>query len=156
MLIDSTYFTGMLSVGISPDTGASYVTQDAERERIEWFIQVYEKEYLKGLLGDEVCAQFELFLNGGYDSVDFEKLEKRLKGKYSPVACYVYYKFVSAGNVHVTNMGCVRSAGDDIISPRSLLVRVWNEMVHMNKAIADEFSLEPVCDLVNPINVFDI
>lgn len=156
MLIDSTYFRGMLSIGLSPDTGEPSVTQEAERERIEWFIQVYEKEYLKGLLGGEVCAQFELYLDGEYDSVDFDKLEKRLKGKYSPVACYVYYKFVSTGNVHVTNMGSVRSAGDDIIPPRSLLVRVWNDMVHMNKAIADEFSLEPVCDLVTPINVFDV
>lgn len=156
MLIDGTYFRGQLSVGLSPDTGAPSATQEAERERIEWFVSVYEKEYLKKLLGAEVCAEFVKYCEDGGEDEYFKKLKERLIDDYSPIACYVFYKFVSTGNVHVTNVGSVKSSGEDVASPEGLLVRVWNDMVQMNREMVDEFLLSPDADLVNFINVFGI
>lgn len=156
MIIDSTYFRGMLSIGLSPDTGEPSVTQEAERERIEWFIKEYEKEYLKKLLGDEVCTNFVAYCEGVEEDEYFMKLKERLQEDYSPIACYVFYKFVTVGNVHVTNMGSVKSAGEDVVSPRTLCVRVWNDMVDKNRELVDDFFLEPKCELVDYINVFNI
>lgn len=157
MLIDSTYFKGMLSIGLSPDTGAPSITQEAERERIEWFISVYEKSYLKELLGGEMCDKFVSYCEQGKsDDKYFNQLKERLTAAYSPVACYVFYKFVRTGNIHVTNVGSVKSSGDDAVSPSALLVRVWNDMVQMNRDIADDFLLEPASDLTSYINEFGV
>lgn len=156
ILIDGTYFKGQLSIGLSPDTGAPSVTQEAERERIEWFVSVYEKEYLKKLLGAEVCAGFVKYCTDGGEDEYFKQLKVRLTQEYSPVACYVFYKFVRTGNVHVTNVGSVKSSGEDAVSPEGLLVRVWNDMVQKNREMVDEFLLDPDVDLVNFINVFGI
>lgn len=156
MLIDSTYFKGMLSIGLSPDTGVSSVTQDAERERIDWFISVYEKEYLTRLLGKEEYGKFVAYCNGETEDEYFNQLKSRLTEDYSPITCYVFYKFVTVGNVHVTNVGSVKSSGEDVVSPETLCVRVWNDMVRMNRELVDEFFLNPECDLVDYINVFNV
>ena len=44
MIIDCTYFTGLLSVGIGPDTGAPSVTREAEKDRINTYIDINETE----------------------------------------------------------------------------------------------------------------
>ena len=50
MIIDYTYFDGILNIGLSPNIGSSAV-QIAERERIAYYIDVYEEEYLRKVLG---------------------------------------------------------------------------------------------------------
>ncbi len=52
MIIDYESFTGLLSVGINPDTGAPSITRDAELGKIESYISVYEQEYLIRILGE--------------------------------------------------------------------------------------------------------
>ena len=157
MLIDGTYFKGVLSIGLSPDTGASSVTQEAEREKIESYISIYEKEYLEKMLGKEVCAEFIAYCNDSKDDDEyFNRIKSRLTESYSPIAGYVYYKFVSVGNYHVTSMGTVKSSGDDIKSPDALLVRAWNDMVRINRELVDEFLLEPCYEMVEYINVLGV
>lgn len=157
MLIDGTYFVGPLSIGLSPDTGASSVTQMAEREKIDSFICLYEKEYLEKMLGKEVCSDFTSYCDSGKDDDEyFNRLKSRLTERYSPIAGYVYFKFVSVGNYHVTNVGTVKSAGDDMRSPDPLLIRAWNDMVRCNRDISSEFLLEPCREMIEYINVFGI
>ena len=84
MIIDYTYFTGLLSIGLSPDTGAPSTTRDAEREKIEYYIMVYEREYLRKILGENMCSEFIDYLNSEEDNVDkWEKLLALLSEKYS-------------------------------------------------------------------------
>ena len=145
MIIDYTYFTGLLSIGLSPDTGAPSTTRDAEREKIEYYITVYEREYLRKILGENMCGEFIDYLNSEEDNVDkWEKLLALLSEKYSPIACYIFFKYIKEGNYSVTRVGTVTSADDDAVSPMVIQMRAWNDMVDMNKRVyqllqADEY-----------------
>ena len=145
MIIDYTYFTGLLSIGLSPDTGAPSTTRDAEREKIEYYITVYEREYLRKILGENMCSEFIGYLNSEEDNVDkWEKLLALLSEKYSPIACYIFFKYIKEGNYSVTRVGTVTSADDDAVSPMVIQMRAWNDMVDMNKRVyqllqADEY-----------------
>ena len=145
MIIDYTYFTGLLSIGLSPDTGAPSTTRDAEREKIEYYITVYEREYLRKILGENMSSEFIDYLNSEEDNVDkWEKLLALLSEKYSPIACYIFFKYIKEGNYSVTRVGTVTSADDDAVSPMVIQMRAWNDMVDMNKRVyqllqADEY-----------------
>ena len=145
MIIDYTYFTGLLSIGLSPDTGAPSTTRDAEREKIEYYIMVYEREYLRKILGENMCSKIIDYLNSEEDNVDkWEKLLALLSEKYSPIACYIFFKYIKEGNYSVTRVGTVTSADDDVVSPMVIQIRAWNDMVDMNKRVyqllqADEY-----------------
>lgn len=145
MIIDYTYFTGLLSIGLSPDTGAPSTTRDAEREKIEYYITVYEREYLRKILGENMYSEFIDYLNSEEDNVDkWEKLLALLSEKYSPIACYIFFKYIKEGNYSVTRVGTVTSADDDAVSPMVIQMRAWNDMVDMNKRVyqllqADEY-----------------
>ena len=136
MIIDYTYFTGLLSVGIGPDTGAPSVTRKAEKDRINTYIDIYEIEYLNNILGDDVCSEFVSYLESREDSVEkWEKLYALLSEKYSPIACYVFFKYISERNYSVTSVGTVTSSDEDAVSPMVLQIRAWNDMVNMNKRV---------------------
>lgn len=137
MIIDYKYFTGLLSVGITPDTGAPSITREAELNKIESYISVYEREYLVHILGENMCKEFVNYLNSKGDSVDnkWEKLLALLSEDYSPIACYVFFKYIAEGNYSVANVGTVTSADGDAVSPQVLQIRAWNDMVNMNKRV---------------------
>lgn len=145
MIIDYTYFTGLLSIGLSPDTGAPSTTRDAEREKIEYYIMVYEREYLCKILGENMCSEFIDYLKSKKDNVDkWEKILALLSEKYSPIACYIFFKYITEGNYSVTRVGTVTSADNDAVSPMVIQIRAWNDMVDMNKRVyqllqADEY-----------------
>lgn len=142
MIIDYTYFKGLLSIGLSPDTGAPSFTLEAERERIEQFIQIYEEEYLRGLLGD-MYAKFSV------DGEEWREVVEYLRKDYSPIACYVFFKYVSVGNLQVTRVGSVSSADDAVVSPMTLQIRVWNDMVKMNEQLSCLLKDKGIC--VSPL-----
>jgi len=136
MIIDCTYFTGLLSVGINFDAGAPSATMEAEIERIESYIDIYEIEYLNNILGDDMCSEFVSYLKNHEDSVEkWEVLYSLLSEKYSPIVCYVFFKYISESNYSVTSVGTVTSSDDDAVSPEILQIRAWNDMVNMNKRI---------------------
>lgn len=136
MIIDYTYFTGLLSVGISPDTGASSLTRDAEHDRLHSYIEVYENEYLMLILGEDMYHQFSDYITNRKESIEkWEKLYEALAEKYSPIACYVFFKLISECNYSVTRSGISMSSDEDTVSPIRLQIRVWNDMVNFNKRI---------------------
>jgi hypothetical protein len=89
MIIDYTYFKGMLGIGLSPDTGAPSITLNVERECIEQYIDIYEMEYLKMLLG----SKYDEFVSS-MDSEEWLPIKEYLQKDYSPIACYVWFKYV--------------------------------------------------------------
>ncbi len=124
MIIDYESFTGLLSVGINPDTGAPSITRDAELGKIESYISVYEQEYLIRILGEDMCKAFTDYLNSKEDSKEdsvddkWDRLLAILSEKYSPIACYIFFKYIADGNYSVTNVGTVTSADGDAVSPQ--------------------------------------
>lgn len=144
MLIDWTQFVGILSLGLSPDTGSS-VTQTAERERLNYFIEVYEREYLMNVLGSSLYRRFMEYLDSEEEDSEpiLSELCNLLAQKYSPIACYIYFKIISVGNSHVTRVGTVTSADDEAVSPYTRQVMVWNDMVTRNEEIRELLSDVP-------------
>lgn len=150
MIIDYTYFKGMLGIGLSPDTGAPSITLNVERECIEQYIDIYEMEYLKMLLG----SKYDEFVSS-MDSEEWLPIKEYLQRDYSPIACYVWFKYVSVLNVQITRMGSVTSADNSLTSPIQLQVRVWNDMVNMNHQLAlmlGEKGIDVHCSLLETIN----
>lgn len=132
-MIDCTYFEGILSIGLSVGMGATPV-QVAERERITYFIEVYEKEYLEKVLGS-LYNDFMDYLESQDNDIIFDKVKAIMTEQYSPIAGYVYFKYLTLGNYHITRMGAVASAEEKAVSPAINQVRVWNDMVDKNNAI---------------------
>ena len=54
MIIDGSYFTGVLSLGIIWDTNDDSPTRTAERDNLQSYIDLYERKYLRLVLGGEV------------------------------------------------------------------------------------------------------
>lgn len=156
MLIDYTHFQGILNIGLSPDTGAPSATQEAERARINQYIEVYEKEYLVLTLGVDMYVRLMSVLNGDVEDEVMEELLGLLTKKYSPIACYVYFKYLSLGNSHVTRVGTVTSADDEAVSPMYHQIMAWNDMVTMNeeigKLLKHEKGFKPARSMYKRIN----
>ena len=138
LLIDRTYFTGLLGVGLSPDTGADTLTKEAERELLDSYIDLYEREYLERILGREKCGEFVSWLSQEEPEEDgkWERLRDALTVPCSPVACYVYMHYVGGCGRSVTRIGVVRSTADDEEAAASpLQIRAWNLMARQNLRI---------------------
>ena len=138
LLIDRTYFTGLLGVGLSPDTGADTLTQVAERDLLDSYIDLYEREYLERILGREKCGEFVSWLSQEEPEEDgkWERLRDALSVPCSPVACYVYVHYVGGCGRNVTRSGVVRSTADDEEAAASpLQIRAWNLMARQNLRI---------------------
>lgn len=142
LLIDYTDFTGILSVGISPDTGADSMTRNADKYLLESYIDVYEREYLLLILGENASREFVDYLER--ENPEEEKAEKwealkaLLQEKVSPVACYVFFHYVGECGRSVTQTGVVKSsADDDLVSPGPLQRRAWNLMARKNIRVLD-------------------
>lgn len=136
MIIDHTHFTGLLSVGISPNTGVSNITNDADLERLNSYVDFYETEYLRKVLGDVMCAEFMSYMEHrtgeGEKEQRWEALLEKLTERVSPIACYVYFKLIGECNYNVTSNGVQGSADGDAVSPGRLQIRAWNDMVRLN------------------------
>lgn len=150
LLIDHTCFTGLLDVGLSPDTGADTLTREAERDVIDSYIDLYEKEYLLRVLGESGYELFSGYLEREDDSEEerWEALKSLLCEKPSPVACYVYFRYLGDVDYSVTRSGVVVStADDDLASPALLQVRAWNLMARLNRRVLHLLSGEAYGDI---------
>lgn len=162
MIIDYKYFIGILSIGLTPEIeGAASYTQVAERERIESYIDAYESEYLRKVLGNCVYSEFVKYLASHDEENElFDSLHSILMEKYSPIACYVYFKLLLVGNYHITSVGAVSSSGEDSVSPQRRQIAVWNDMVDVNLRIYELLKgrkdYSPEMTMFEPINEMGI
>lgn len=139
MIIDGSYFTGLLSLGINFDTGAESITRKAEMDNLQSYIDMYEREYLKLVLGKNMSRQFIDYLSSKKSDIpSWESLKSKLSipGR-SPVANYVYFYYVSRCSVKPTSVGTVHASEDKLANPNPLLVSAWNNMVDMNEDLYD-------------------
>lgn len=139
MIIDGSYFTGVLSLGIIWNIDDDSITRNAERDNLQSYIDLYEKKYLRMVLGKSMSREFiEYILSGDNDVDKWEKLKEKLSNKgYSPVANYVYFHYVRRCVIKQTPVGTVYASGDEKANPNILLVSAWNDMVQMNKDLYD-------------------
>jgi hypothetical protein len=163
MIIDTTYFVGKLNL---PQTGNTEGTAI-----VDGFIQQYEPELLLKALGpglfqaftDEVYGsgsgdieqRFLDLLDGvsfSYNNTPFRWVGFRNTAKRSPIANYVYYKFLEDLVNSVALTGVVESMTDNNrnVSHNYKMVEAWNDQVYLlnhlwaflytNKAVYPEWT----------------
>jgi hypothetical protein len=148
LIIDYTYFTNRLNL---PQTGNT-----PGREDVEAYIDQYEPEYLKCVLGLDLWQAFNAGIEGSgppseqrfidlLEGKDFTKDGcgyhwngfKPLTGKISPIANYVFYQYVDERVIDFTLVGNVKSTTENnrIADETPRLVYTWNRMVDLNRAL---------------------
>ncbi len=159
-LIDCSYFqNGPLQIenaGVTDDLDNNAV---AVQEAIQGYIEHYQGEFLRKMLGDTLAATVETHLStNGIDS----KLEGLCDRLRQPFAHYVYFKMVGDVNQTMTVTGLMRiKSANDNQPPRQRMVSVWNDMVALNRqfvkwADTSDYEVFYHVNMVTPINQFNI
>lgn len=152
-LIDQTYFVADLQI--------ANVDNDSILQRLQFFIDKYEAEFLKNVFGYELYSllfveleakedddsyvystRFENIINGieytGTDNrlhkwrgLTFQNEEGNVK--QSCIANYVYWHFVKDQNSQSVGLGEVKAQAQNAlnVSPAVKMARAWNEMSTM-------------------------
>lgn len=158
-LIDcSYYYVGTLQIENARPLDDLDNNAHAVQELIDAYIGRYQPDFLRKMLGDALKAQVEAYLDAGTIG-DMEELCERLR---LPFAHYVYYKLAGDVNQNLTATGLVvfKSANTHQ-SPRQRMVKVWNEMVELNRefvkwAESSDYDVYYYDEMIIPINEFNI
>lgn len=164
-LIDCSYFyVGPLQIMNARPIDDLDNNAIAVQETITGYIERYQGEFLLKMVGKELSSDVTAYLdergNDEYHTDDaMEELCEKLRPSF---AHYVYFKLVGDVNQTMTITGLMKlkSANDNQI-PRQRMVKVWNDMVVLNKqfvAWADEsdYDVFYYVEMVTPINQFNL
>lgn len=147
MIIDQSYFFGKLNL---PQTGNTDGV-----ELVDSFITTYEKEYLQKILCYSLWKAFSEGIDGSgepseqrwidlLEGAEYEWKGKTVKwngfensDKLSPIANYVYYRFIEDDAVNTTLVGQSTNNQTNAtrVNPVSKMIDSWNRMVEMNKVL---------------------
>lgn len=164
-LIDCSYFyVGPLQIMNARPIDDLDNNAIAVQETITGYIERYQGEFLLKMVGNELSADVTAYLaERGNDEQHTDEAMEELCEKLRPsFAHYVYFKLVGDVNQTMTITGLMKlkSANDNQI-PRQRMVKVWNDMVELNKqfvAWADEsdYDVFYYVEMVTPINQFNL
>jgi hypothetical protein len=141
MIIDYTYFVGKINL---PQTGNT-----DGLALVNSFIEDYEPEYLKKVLGYELWKAFSEGIEGSgepdqrwqdlLEGKEFTYCGKLMKwdgfeNRPSPISQYVYYQFIEAEAETTTLVGQASNKTENAyrVNPTTKLVQSWNDMVEAN------------------------
>ena len=164
-LIDCSYFyVGPLQIMNARPIDDLDNNAIAVQETITGYIERYQGEFLLKMVGKELSADVTAYLaERGNDEQHTDEAMEELCEKLRPsFAHYVYFKLVGDVNQTMTITGLMKlkSANDNQI-PRQRMVKVWNDMVELNKqfvAWAEESDYDVLyyVEMVTPINQFNL
>ena len=161
-MIDYTFFQdGLLMVDGAMALASPSPTNAAIKNRIDWYIQRYEPEYMCKLLGEELYKDF--LDNGESDKwVEFKELLVKSNdlAKTSPIANYVYFFLVRDSQSAATING-VKKDGDNLVNPQTKMVQAWNDMVYTTRRIytwlcRNFHSVQTEQELLETINILNV
>jgi hypothetical protein len=150
-LIDNTYFTGELLI---PNAMTNNVLNTAYAE-LAALIDIYEKEYLSEVLGHELADQIPtlntlfhpLLLKGGGFRDSLGRVNKwqgftktnPADNSTSPIAYYVYCKWLANHQSQITSTGAVTPSFDNgaRVTNMAKYIWAWNTMVDQNRILHD-------------------
>ena len=136
----------------------------AVQETITGYIERYQGEFLLKMVGKELSADVTAYLaergeDENYTDEAMEELCEKLRPSF---AHYVYFKLVGDVNQTMTITGLMKlkSANDNQV-PRQRMVKVWNDMVELNKqfvawAEESDYDVFYYVEMVTPINQFNL
>jgi len=144
MIIDYTYFTEKLRLPQVDNTEGRAIVSE--------FIDTYETEYLKKVLGYDLWKAFSDGIAGSgtpdqrwidlLEGLEFTYLEKNnnwngFEHEQNPIANYVYYRYMENKATDNSLVGTVVQAVDNNqrVNAVSKMVSAWNSMVDMNRIL---------------------
>lgn len=164
-LIDCSYFyVGPLQIMNARPIDDLDNNAIAVQETITGYIERYQGEFLLKMVGKELSADVTAYLaERGNDEQHTDEAMEELCEKLRPsFAHYVYFKLVGDVNQTMTITGLMKlkSANDNQI-PRQRMVKVWNDMVELNKqfvawAEESDYDVFYYVEMVTPINQFNL
>lgn len=164
-LIDCSYFyVGPLQIMNARPIDDLDNNAIAVQETITGYIERYQGEFLLKMVGKELSADVTAYLaERGNDENNTDEAMEELCEKLRPsFAHYVYFKIVGDVNQTMTITGLMKlkSANDNQI-PRQRMVKVWNDMVELNKqfvawAEESDYDVFYYVEMVTPINQFNL
>lgn len=164
-LIDCSYFyVGPLQIMNARPIDDLDNNAIAVQETITGYIERYQGEFLLKMVGNELSADVTAYLaERGNDENHTDEAMEELCDKLRPsFAHYVYFKIVGDVNQTMTITGLMKlkSANDNQI-PRQRMVKVWNDMVELNKqfvswAEESDYDVFYYVEMVTPINQFNL
>ena len=164
-LIDCSYFyVGPLQImNARPIDDLDNNAADVQ-ECINGYIEWYQDEFLLKMVGKELSADVTAYLaERGNDENHTDDAMEELCEKLRPsFAHYVYFIIVGDVNQTMTITGLMKlkSANDNQV-PRQRMVKVWNDMVVLNKqfvawAEESDYDVFYYVEMVTPINQFNL
>ena len=164
-LIDCSYFyVGPLQIMNARPIDDLDNNAIAVQETITGYIERYQGEFLLKMVGKELSADVTAYLEerGNDENHTDEAMEELCEKMRTSFAHYVYFKLVGDVNQTMTITGLMKlkSANDNQV-PLQRMVKVWNDMVELNKqfvAWADEsdYDVFYYVEMVTPINQFNL
>lgn len=164
-LIDCSYFyVGPLQIMNARPIDDLDNNAIAVQETITGYIERYQGEFLLKMVGKELSADVTAYLaergeDENYTDEAMEELCEKLRPSF---AHYVYFKLVGYVNQTMTITGLMKlkSANDNQV-PRQRMVKVWNDMVELNKqfvawAEESDYDVFYYVEMVTPINQFNL
>lgn len=164
-LIDCSYFyVGPLQIMNARPIDDLDNNAIAVQGTITGYIERYQGEFLLKMVGKELSADVTAYLaelgeDENYTDEAMEKLCEKLRPSF---AHYVYFKLVGDVNQTMTITGLMKlkSANDNQV-PRQRMVKVWNDMVELNKqfvawAEESDYDVFYYIEMVTPINQFNL
>ena len=164
-LIDCSYFyVGPLQIMNARPIDDLDNNAIAVKETITGYIERYQGEFLLKMVGKELSSDVTAYLaergeDENYTDEAMEELCEKLRPSF---AHYVYFKLVGDVNQTMTITGLMKlkSANDNQV-PRQRMVKVWNDMVELNKqfvawAEESDYDVFYYVEMVTPINQFNL
>lgn len=164
-LIDCSYFyVGPLQIMNARPIDDLDNNAIAVQETITGYIERYQGEFLLKMVGKELTADVTAYLaercnDENHTDEAMDELCDKLRPSF---AHYVYFKIVGDVNQTMTITGLIKlkSANDNQI-PRQRMVKVWNDMVELNKqfvawAEESDYDVFYYVEMVTPINQFNL
>ena len=164
-LIDCSYFyVGPLQIMNARPIDDLDNNAIAVQETITGYIERYQGEFLLKMVGKELSSDVTAYLaERGEDENYTDEVMEELCEKLRPsFAHYVYFKLVGDVNQTMTITGLMKlkSANDNQV-PRQRMVKVWNDMVELNKqfvawAEESDYDVFYYVEMVTHINQFNL
>lgn len=164
-LIDCSYFyVGPLQIMNARPIDDLDNNAIAVQDTITGYIERYQGEFLLKMVGKELSADVTVYLakRGEDEEYTDERAETLCENLRPSFAHYVYFKLVGDVNQTMTITGLMKlkSANDNQV-PRQRMVKVWNDMVELNKqfvawAEESDYDVFYYIEMVTPINQFNL
>lgn len=164
-LIDCSYFyVGPLQIMNARPIDDLDNNAIAVQETITGYIERYQGEFLLKMVGKELSADVTAYLkelgeDENYTDEAMEELCEKLRPSF---AHYVYFKLVGDVNQTMTITGLMKlKSANDYQVPRQRMVKVWNDMVELNKqfvawAEESDYDVFYYVEMVTTINQFNL